>query len=307
MKNLRTRDSTNPLRIIALIFVFWALMTMAVSIPYVSLGPEEKAPDVHTGGIGEGGIGDTSSGDYLRALWMIFISILAVMFVAYTVIAALKKDREHFKSLFVSLLVLLLLVGILLGMSYLAESGTAEKLGLTHPLSSDGGEAGDHDSAGVVTHSQDRAFYAIVMMVLVLLVAVSYSVISGLISSRAEKVPDQSDELMEKIELAMKDLKEGKKVHDVIIRAYEEMCRILSGSGVDGEDSMTPREFQQAVISQTGIRQEPVAKLTALFEEARYSSHPIDDSKRAEALLALRDLKKEMERREMEESGGDKA
>ena len=308
MHGVKRKESPDVLRILALIFVFWAVMTLAVSMPYVTLGPEEKAPDVQVGGISDGGVSADSSGNYLRILWISFVIILASMFIIYTIMAIKNKDKEHFKNLLGSLMVMLILVGAILALAYLQSSGAGEDLAVRIGLSQPSGGA-DASSTGaeVVENSGSTAFYAILVMVGLLFVGVAYIMVDTLLSRRVEKVPSQTEELMEKIELAMRDLEEGKKVHDVIIRAYDEMCRILAKSGVKGEDSMTPREFQQAVIEQTGIRPEPVEDLTRLFEKARYSTHPIDDSERMEALRALRELKQEMERHEMEERGGSAA
>ncbi len=304
--NPSQKESPRIMQTIALVFVFWAVMTLAVSMPYVRLGPEEKAPDVQVGGVNDGGAVSNSSGDYLRALWISFVIILASMFIIYTIMAIKNKDKEHFKNLLGSLFVMLILVGAVLSLSYLQSSGVVQDIAVRFSTSS--GTVNASSSGPEVTEEPaTSAFYAIVIMVGLLILGVAYMVVSSLISKKAEKVPSQTEELMEKIELAMKDLEEGKRVHDVIIRAYDEMCRILAKSGVKGDESMTPREFQQAVIEQTGIRPEPVEDLTRLFEKARYSTHPIENSERKEALRALRELKQEMERHEMEERGGSAA
>ncbi|GEM_PF-3040202 len=310
MNDIKKGASPDVFRILALIFVFWAVMTMAISIPFVNLGPEEKAPDVKTGGISDGGASAASSSDYIRTLWMMLIALLAAMFVIYTVMAALKKDKEHFKGLFATLIGVTLMVGFILGMAYLSQSGALDGAirGLIGGGTGDSGTAGNGSaSSDVVTHQETTAFYAVIMMVLFLVGAVVYMMVGSLMSKKIEKAPSQTEELMEKIENAMRDLKEGKKVHEVILQAYEQMCRILAKSGVKGEDSLTPREFRNAVIKETGIRGEPIERLTELFEEARYSTHPIDDSKRRDAIRALRELKQEMERHELEESGGNGA
>ena len=302
MEKLKKNSSPDVLRIVAVIFVFWAVMTMAVSIPYVSLGPEEKAPTVKTGGISEGSSYSDSSANYLRILGIAFVSILSVMFILYTVLAIKNKDKEHFKSLFASLLVTLLMVGILLGMSYIKSSGMEVSNGLSGIFQQGSGGMNSGNSDNATTEHGNTAFYAIMMLAMLLVGAVAYLLISSFIGKKVEKIPSQTEELMEKIENAMKDLEDGKKVHDVIVLAYEQMCRILAKSGVKGGDSLTPREFQEAVILQTGISEEPVERLTKLFEEARYSRHPIDDSKRRDAVRALGELKEEMKRHELEES-----
>ncbi len=303
MKDVKRTRSNEPLRAIAFIFIFWGLMTLAVSIPYVNLGPEEKAPDVRTGDIGAGGA-DYGSGSYIQILWIIFISVLSVMFVAYTIIAILRKDKEYFKGLFFTLIVVLLMVGMLLSVSYMS-GGNPDGSSIFLHRSGDGSASIGNETEKNI--QENTAFYGITAMVVLLVGAIVYMLISSFMTGRTKKVPSQTEELMEKIDMAMRDLEDGKEVQDVIIRAYDEMCRVLARKGVKGEKSMTPREFQETVIEQTGIAPEPVKRLTSLFEEAKYSSHPIGNDKRKEALLALGEFKKEMEKHEMENGAGDKS
>ena len=311
--NSREKSSASQvLHLIALIFVFWALMTMAVSIPYMTLGPEQKAPEVHTGGMDTGASGSVSSAHYVRILWIIFISILTITFILYSALALLHRDKEHFKGLFMTLIGTIIMVGLLLGMAYLSETGTAEKVAAGfsmggHISSSNSSASNGNATSDAVVNSATEAFYGFMVLLMALVAGIVYVVVDTLRGRKIEKIPSQTEELMEKIELAMRDLEEGKKVHDVILRAYEEMCRVLEKSGVKGEESLTPREFQDEVIEQTGIDPKPVERLTTLFEEARYSEHPIDDSKRMEAIKALGELKTEMKRHELEERIGSKA
>jgi hypothetical protein len=57
---------------------------------------------------------------------------------------------------------------------------------------------------------------------------------------------------------------------------------------LDGIEHYTPREIERVAVASLGVGGETARTLTGLFEEARYSTHPMDsdDSARARAALA---------------------
>lgn len=265
---------------------------MAVSLPYISMGPEEKAPDVHLGGGGrEAGIAP-GSGNILIMLYTAFIAILVTISIIYAVMSFLHKDPQILKELAAGFIVMLVLGGIIILAQTLSESSQA---GVNVQERNNTVEGG---SSNVTTaeRSPGAVQYSVIAVAMVLVAVIAVKLAFSMRSKKTLKSGDRGEELIRKINAAMNQLKGGKRVQDVIIRTYEEMCMVLKKSGVKEKDSFTPREFERAITEQMGIALEPVSRLTALFEEAKYSSHPIDDSKRMEAIRALRELKKELEK-----------
>ena len=283
----------SPIKAVALFFVFWAVLTVAMSMPYLTLGPEEKAPDVHVGTQSSGESFSSTSGNYLKLLYVTFTSSLLGLFIIYSIIRALKRDSEYFKSI-IGIFVLAIVVSGIMIIAFTA----APDYGTSHigkAETSSGGTSGN-STVETATEGPGAALYAVAGMGLLLISLIVVAVVRTMISPKPEKTESQTEELMKKIDAAMKDLQKGGEVQEIIIRCYRQMCRILSkGSKMHGDESMTPREFERAVVSQTGIDERPVSELTSLFEEARYSTHPIDNSKRKQALSALRQVKSEME------------
>ena len=281
--------SSPSLKAIALFVIIWALITMAVSLPYISMGPEEKAPDLQLKGGGGTGVAE-GSGDILSTLYMAFVGILVILSVIYAVMSFLHKDSQILKEIAAGFIVMLVLGGIIVLAQYLSDSSEP---GVTQSANRTG-EAGN---ANVTTTEKPAGAlqYSVIAIGMVLAAVIAVKMAFALRSKKTLKVEDRGEELIRKINAAMNELEGGKKVQEVIIRAYEEMCRVLGKSGVKDRDSFTPREFEKEIIRQMDIDPEPVARLTGLFEEAKYSSHPIDDSKRRDAIRALKDLKKEVE------------
>ena len=89
---------------------------------------------------------------------------------------------------------------------------------------------------------------------------------------RAQQPPGPLPQLAAQAQAALADLEAGAGVRDVVMRCYLEMSRVLEQErGLGRDEAMTPREFE-AALRNTGLPREPVARLTHLFEEARYGA-----------------------------------
>ncbi len=77
-----------------------------------------------------------------------------------------------------------------------------------------------------------------------------------------------------------------------VIAAYAAMQRTLAAHGLVRSPSEAPREFLRRVLVANRAAEEDASTLTGLFEEARFSTHPIYESARQRALSALRSLER---------------
>jgi uncharacterized protein DUF4129 len=78
-----------------------------------------------------------------------------------------------------------------------------------------------------------------------------------------------------------------------IINAYVRMERALDAAGFGRRAPEAPREYLGRVAGALDSDERAAHRLTALYEEARFSVHPIDEAMRAEAVAALRALRPE--------------
>jgi Domain of unknown function (DUF4129) len=76
-----------------------------------------------------------------------------------------------------------------------------------------------------------------------------------------------------------------------VIAAYRAMQRTLSEHGVARSATEAPREYLRRVLVASQANEREAKTLTGLFEEARYSTHPIPERLRELALAALRSLR----------------
>jgi hypothetical protein len=99
-------------------------------------------------------------------------------------------------------------------------------------------------------------------------------------------------EALQVVKQALASLKETGKYHETILECYRHMCKILSDEGFVIAPMQTAREFASDVSGKLSLGRDFVTGLTFLFEEARYSDHPIDDEKRKLAVNELQSLQR---------------
>jgi len=80
-----------------------------------------------------------------------------------------------------------------------------------------------------------------------------------------------------------------------VIAAYGAMQRTLGEHGMVRSPTEAPREYLQRVLLASHAGEREARTLTLLFEEARYSTHPIPERLRETALASLRSLRRHLQ------------
>lgn len=96
------------------------------------------------------------------------------------------------------------------------------------------------------------------------------------------------------VDQALLALYAGEDARSVVVRTYQQMCRLLRKGEAGDTESLTPREFAELAERRLGWPKEPVDRLTSLFEEAWYSPHAMDEGKKEEAASCLRSITEDM-------------
>lgn len=76
-----------------------------------------------------------------------------------------------------------------------------------------------------------------------------------------------------------------------VIAAYAAMEGTLAAHGVPRRPAEAPREYLRRAIGARRVRADDAGTLTGLFEEARFSTHPLPERARERALSALTSLR----------------
>ena len=132
--------------------------------------------------------------------------------------------------------------------------------------------------------------------VLVLVVA---AVLAFVLSQRRSRTrADASEELAEQLALllddALDDLRAEVDPRRAIIAAYARMERALAASGVPRHSAETADEYLGRVLRELASDSDAVARLTALFTQAKFSHHDVDATMKEEAILALERVRDEL-------------
>jgi len=116
---------------------------------------------------------------------------------------------------------------------------------------------------------------------------------------RHKKLSEASSEAEEDIsttaDKAITELHEGEDVRDIIIRNYQKMLIILEKEGIKQEISFTPRELEKLALHKLSLKEGTIDEMTRLFEEAKYSDHPLGEKERGRAIDNFKRIKDELE------------
>jgi len=111
----------------------------------------------------------------------------------------------------------------------------------------------------------------------------------------AEPRPTVAEDFAASIGDAISDLEAEPDARRAVIAAYARMEGVLTRSGMRRHVSETSVEYLQRILLGLTARGEAVRRLTALFEEAKFSRHEIDTTMKADAIAALREIRDDLQ------------
>ena len=79
-----------------------------------------------------------------------------------------------------------------------------------------------------------------------------------------------------------------------MIAAYARMEAVLGRNGLQRMPSETPIEYLGRILLGLTSRGDAVARLTDLFEQAKFSRNEIDDAMKHDAIGALREIRDDL-------------
>ena len=89
---------------------------------------------------------------------------------------------------------------------------------------------------------------------------------------------------VKKVEKNLRSLIDGKRLREAIIYSYQVFIKLIKGHlNKAPTQSQTHREFIMEVVKETKLDPTLVYPYTTLYEEARYSPHPITPSMYSDA------------------------
>ena len=98
---------------------------------------------------------------------------------------------------------------------------------------------------------------------------------------------DDAEVARHAVDAALEPLREPADTRAAVIEAYARMEQVLADRELGRRTPEAPREYLERVLRERGMPERPLTTLMALFEEARFSLHPIPQSAPRRALSEL--------------------
>jgi len=93
----------------------------------------------------------------------------------------------------------------------------------------------------------------------------------------------------------IQELELGGDVRTAILACFDRFCRLLGERGFRDQAPLTSRELESLAVRGLRVPEESAEALTSLFEEARYSEHPLGPADRERAVESLRRIRSSLE------------
>ena len=295
----RTARAFVPLLVLASIAL---LSLLAFNLRNLEAGSEELPPPP----VGEADPGGAAvqqgAGDALRVLYLFALLSLATI----VVVGAILLWRQGVKPW--KLLSVWELVGfataaaiLLIALLFWTETRGAFQAvlgGDADPGGSGGGGGGSGEPPRLPFGSPSSIALVLLLSSLgAFILVLGRRIIPRILAGAAEAptVGGRKSELARTVRRAITDLESGGDFRAVVLRCYQSMVFLFEGHGLRQGASQTAREFEADALRAMGLSREGIDDLTSLFEEARYSAHPIREPQRDAAIACLRTIRGELE------------
>lgn len=137
-------------------------------------------------------------------------------------------------------------------------------------------------------------FGIITLAVLALFLLLLYSRRLGQ-RSDSELLVEAKRRVIDRLQETIYRLEMGEEIRSTILRCYGDMTHLFRRRGLTFGRELTARELEALAGERLDVSDESSVRLRELFEEARYSAHPLEEGYKRTALDCLRAVKRELE------------
>jgi len=152
----------------------------------------------------------------------------------------------------------------------------------------------DTSPSGEAAEQRSQALGVAVTVLLGLLLAALVAGLTWLFWPEPRRAPPDEEQraaILEGLAVGLDDLARITEPRAAVISCYARMERLLAAAGVVRRPSDTPLELLARVLRDHRAAEPSVARLTELFERARFSAHRIDETMRRRALAAVSEVR----------------
>lgn len=240
-------------------------------------------------------------------IFTVVIVILVILLVMQliTLLLAGKPSVSHVNvnvqkrsQLGVVLAIIIILAMVLVGTRLGAFSGIVH-LNLIHPTGSTLSQNTTATTTGTGFAAdlvQFFAFFLFVPLIITIAVVVGigiYVLVRRDSEEEYSRIGDRSG-LATAVERQIGEIEQGKDPRKAVIEVYREMRTRLVNAGARDRTTFTAREFGNGAVASLSLSPGTVNQLTYLYEEAKFSLHPITEAERQSALALLKNVLSEL-------------
>ncbi len=241
----------------------------------------------------QGDNGTLGNGNWVLVLIRGLLILCMICVPIYVFINLLTPEGR--KRLLKNVIQLTLLFLVLYLLATWAESASKQlnKQQVTQPTLALGGGPPAAD-AGVETPAPEQSkasplLDAGICLGLAFILAIMITVLAwGIYRASKATAGDARTRLADEAQVAIDALHAGGNIRDTVIRCYIQMTQVLAEErNVRREEAMTPREFEQILLTKLKLPDTPVERLTSLFEAVRYGDYHPGKREEMEAIDSL--------------------
>lgn len=133
-----------------------------------------------------------------------------------------------------------------------------------------------------------------VAIALILALAAIYVIVAIRPTGMHENEDEAHEKISQSIGQEIEKIRDSADPRAAILDSYRKMCSFLSSRGAEDKGWWTAREFEKRITERFGLQGKTVAEITSLFEEAKYSMHPLGGLERDRAVSLLEEIRKEI-------------
>jgi len=247
--------------------------------------------------------------DTITSLGIVFV-IPAFLIVVYGLLQRKEIAAEiasgQYRRLGLGSVLVLLVVAALLSRMRLRGLNLPFGLGdenATTPGQRPGGTTPTGVPSTPVEHTPQFAWIPVLVITGLAVVAVGAYLLAE--RRRRPLAPDDAvaaETIAETLEVGLDDLRAEPDPRRAVVAAYARLERALAAAGLPRLGAETAEEYVPRILDRLEVGQRPVARLTELFERAKFSQHEISERMKEEAIAALAAI-----RDDLRDSAGRKA
>src|SRR5437016_2831255 len=247
---------------------------------YNASAPAASAPSTF-------GVFDPLVGDLFLVVFVSFVvAILVHAFLRRRVRQRAPTKPFSWWQVISSAIGLILIIALLLAWPRMLQ---AFRVGQTAPTT---GDAGAASGSGwpVAAGAPLGLFLGLTVLVTIVILVVLLRRGAGVVEIEAEPLEDDPaarHAAADAVQDAIEELEVGGDVRSVILACFRRFCALLGARGITAQDALTPRELEVLAVERLHVSREASETLTSLFEEARYSEHPLGEADRHRAIESL--------------------